>query len=956
MAVVWLAHDLKHDRHVAIKVLRPELSAVIGAERFRREIRVTAALQHTNILPLHDSGECDGFLYYVMPFVEGETLSARLARDGALSQDEALRLTGEIGGALGHAHRHGIVHRDLKPENVLLADGHALVADFGIAHASGGERLTETGLSLGTPAYMSPEQGAGDRADERSDQYALGAVTYEMLAGEPPFTGPTAQSVMAKHVAQPAPSIRTTRPAIPAHVDAALQRAMAKQPADRFSTVGEFVDALVHAPSGPTTQVGRVRGRRARRATLILAGVSGLLVLAAVAGRWLGAPTTGGTVRDPNAVAVIPFRTDGADRSLEYVGEGMVDLLAVKLPGGTGVRALAPRATLAAWRSESGRGGDDPARAVARRLGAGLVLDGSVIGSPTRMTLSATLRDADRGGIMGTSEVIGPADSLPALVDRLVIALLARRSGVSTQQLAGLTSLPALRAYLAGLASHRAGRYGEAVQHFEVALREDSTFALAALAALPSMWRATEGRDVDAVTMRALRLGNRLHGADSLMLLAYAGDSVRERTMLDLIADWERVVAGAPDRAEAWFELGDRQLHDGLVNGYPDALARAKRSLDRSLALDSSLAIAVDHLLLLALHEDDTAAAARLAPLYRRTGGRGEWAGSFEWIMAVMSHDSAAVQRVRERFPTYTTGSLFRIAGLAQLDGGSIEDALLALRETARRASTVVQVGATERRLRAALLNGGHPDEAEQATQRLAGTGVPSVLLDVQRAFAADFWDGDTAAGSAARARLRRAPPGARWNTDGPGFSACADGLHGIAIRDAAATRRGLQRLRALLPAQPLHSNMDDDRRLCAAVLDAAVAASERPADSRELLVRADSIQLFSLTVNWSYYPVVMAMLYDAIGEPKEALRLLRRRFVGGTDGADEVAMLSTTLRQEGRIAESIGDRDGAVRAYRRYLAFRADPDPSLVPQRDSVHASLAALLGEPRADLATDR
>ena len=202
MATVYLAQDLKHHRQVAIKVLRPELAAVIGAERFLAEIRTTANLQHPHILPLLDSGEADGFLFYVMPFVEGESLRDRLHREKQLPIDDAVRIATEVASALDYAHRHGVIHRDIKPENILLHDGQALVADFGIALAAskaGGARMTETGMSLGTPHYMSPEQAMGEREiDARTDVYALGCVIYEMLVGEPPFTGPTAQAIVAK--------------------------------------------------------------------------------------------------------------------------------------------------------------------------------------------------------------------------------------------------------------------------------------------------------------------------------------------------------------------------------------------------------------------------------------------------------------------------------------------------------------------------------------------------------------------------------------------------------------------------------------------------------------------------------------------------------------------------------------------------------------------------------------
>src|ERR1044072_8374077 len=226
MARVYLAHDIRHERDVAIKVLHPDLAAALESERFLAEIKTTAKLQHPHILPLLESGEADGLLYYVMPYVAGESLRARLVRERQLPVEETLRLAREVASALDYAHRQGVVHRDIKPENILLQDGAALVADFGIAlavHQAGGSRMTQTGMSLGTPAYMSPEQAMGEREiGPRSDVYALGAMTYEMLAGEPPFTGPNSQAIVAKVLTEHPPGLRAKRPTVPYTVEAAI--------------------------------------------------------------------------------------------------------------------------------------------------------------------------------------------------------------------------------------------------------------------------------------------------------------------------------------------------------------------------------------------------------------------------------------------------------------------------------------------------------------------------------------------------------------------------------------------------------------------------------------------------------------------------------------------------------------------------------------------------------------
>ena len=272
MATVFLAEDLKHDRKVALKLLKPELAAVIGAERFVVEIKTTAQLQHPHILPLFDSGTVDGFLFYVMPFIDGETLRAKLDRERQLGIDEALKIATEVADALDYAHRHGVIHRDIKPENILLHDGRPMVADFGIAlalSAAAGGRMTETGMSLGTPHYMSPEQATAERElSGRSDIYSLASVLYEMLAGDPPHTGATAQQIIMKIIAEPARPVTELRRSVPSHVADAIAKALEKLPADRFATAAEFAQALTRA-TGETPQVSHA-GLRAGGGTVAL--------------------------------------------------------------------------------------------------------------------------------------------------------------------------------------------------------------------------------------------------------------------------------------------------------------------------------------------------------------------------------------------------------------------------------------------------------------------------------------------------------------------------------------------------------------------------------------------------------------------------------------------------------------------------------------------------------------
>ena len=492
MAVVFLAHDLKHHRPVAIKVLRPELALALGAERFLREIEIAARLTHPHILPLFDSGEAGGFLYYVTPYVDGESLRDRLSREKQLPLDDALQVAREIADALSYAHGHDVVHRDIKPENVLLEAGHAVVSDFGIARAitaAGADTLTATGLAIGTPAYMSPEQGSGaGQVDGRSDVYALGCVLYEMLAGDPPFSGPTAQAIHARHSVDPVPSLRTVRRTVPEHMEQTIRKALAKVPADRFATADQFAQELAAAPAA-AANLERRSARPApprhwqRRLPVALAAVA---VLAAgyvvYAGRRSG-EAAGGSMR---RVAVLPFENLGRPED-EYFADGMTEEITTRLASTSGLNVIARRS------ASEYKGSRKPLREIARELGVQYVLQGTirweaVAGGTSRVHVSPELiRIADNSALWTSrfDRVLADVFDVQAeIATQVAGALGATLLQPQSRRMAGrpTTSLEAYEYYLRGKQYLNRGRAAAdlhaAVDMFERAVALDPQFAL----------------------------------------------------------------------------------------------------------------------------------------------------------------------------------------------------------------------------------------------------------------------------------------------------------------------------------------------------------------------------------------------------------------------------------------------------------------------------------------------
>jgi serine/threonine-protein kinase len=392
-ATVYLARDLRHGRRVALKLLHAQLGEALGAERFQREIRTLARLQHPHVLPLLDSGVAGGRLFYTMPYVEAGSLRDRLRRDGRLPTDEVVRLAAEVASALTYAHAMGVVHRDIKPENILLsADGHALLTDFGIAYAleqrvGGRGRLTESGIALGTPTYMSPEQSAGDEpVDARTDVYALGTVVFEALAGRPPFTGPNARSIMTRRLVESAPLLRAERADVPAAIEAAVARALARQPGDRFESVGELAAALA-APPEPASPAGSPRG--GRRGVLALLGVAAVLAAAAGGYRLFRHAPAPASAAGPAMVVVLPFRNLGPPED-RYFADGLTEELTGRLARLSGLRVISRTS------ADQYRDTRKAVREIAAELGAGYVLEGSVRwerapGSPGRIRVTPRL-------------------------------------------------------------------------------------------------------------------------------------------------------------------------------------------------------------------------------------------------------------------------------------------------------------------------------------------------------------------------------------------------------------------------------------------------------------------------------------------------------------------------------------------------------------------------------------
>jgi tetratricopeptide (TPR) repeat protein len=956
MATVYLAQDLKHERQVALKVLRPDISALIGAERFVREIAIVAKLAHPHVLPLHDSGVADGHLYYVMPFVEGESLRARLERDRQLPVGEAVRIGEEVADALAYAHSRGVVHRDIKPENILLESGHAVVADFGIARVlseTGGARLTDAGLAIGTAGYMSPEQASGEPSlDQRADVYSAGCVVYEMLSGEPPHTGPTPQVVLARALTESVRPLTAVREAVSHQLDLAVRKALAKSPADRYASAAEFGAALRAAMTASVAGEAKPAGSRrpGRKQGLLL-----LAAVVAIVGLGLVRPFLRVGTGDPGLrLAVFPFLAT-AIPAREYT-ERLPALLATVLDGTPGFRVADPWSLWGGLRPERGARAQSPAGVEdasrrARRAHAGMFLLGSIeMGSAATLAVTARVYQVGRPDAVHTLSETAPEDSLGPLAHRLAVNLITRMRPSQTvlvPELEGFTtrSPEAIKAYLRAKEAMRRGHVDSADAEIDAAIRADTTFAVALVEAvrIKSYTQFMRGQFftglVDLLD-RAERYTDSLSPRNRLRLQASRA-SVRTEGAKAAAAAREILAIDSTD-LDAW--IGLAYYHRVYGWQYGAGESEATEALEKVIALDSSHVPALTSLIHGLQMVDDTLAA-RYGDLLRRADTTNALArGALLGNRVLMMPDSVFM-------PFVDT--------LARFDPRLITPALRALRvhrpdravELLSRLRTRQGPGIPDyrsewgrmlaaqgrfRELDSAIRTGAFPTQTLPRWFLVASQSASSgdsLLASQSAAFLHQFIPPDSAL-----VMFQRMPVWVNgWNV----------GAYHAAYADTTVARQW-QTVLGTLPGGGTSTDYrgsmqaDIESRLLErrGNLEGALAAATRAYDLWG--IHTENVPEFHPEPGLRFH---LAMLHLANRNVDGARELFRSLVPPTTWMGFLTARASLEL---GRLTEERGDRAVAIRHYSAAYRFYRTADPALAGLRDAAREGLARLTGEP--------
>ena len=962
MAHVFVAREIALDRLVVVKVLPPSLAGA-SLERFRREIQLAAALQHPHIVPVHTAGEAGGFLFYTMPYIQGESLRYRLGEGEPLPVPEVVRVLRDVASALAYAHAHGVVHRDIKPDNVLMSGDHAVVTDFGVAKALAAatrsgprndtgphsiDNMTAAGVAVGTPAYMAPEQAAGDPdTDHRADLYAIGLLGYELLTGRSPFAARSSphELITAQLVERPRP-VDELRADVPSALADLVMQCLEKRPEDRpadAGTVREALDAVL-TPSGGFMTAARRPRTRARR----IGVAAGVLVAVAAAGL-IAMRARSGPALDADLVAVVPFQAP-ASAELRYLREGMMDLFAARLTGDAGsARAADPRAVLQALRrdglADTGQVPRERALALAEQVGAGQLLLGEITGTSSKLTMRATLLDVRDGRARAQAAASGPADSVAQLVDRLAVQLLAMRAGESAR-LTSLTSqsFPAIRSYLAGLAMYRHGRYQAAGTQFARALAADSTFALAGLGlTIAANWYGDHQQSQFGANS-AWAHRTRLSPRDRALLEATVGPNFPAPSNgAQIIAARARYRDLAPERAEAWFEYGDALFHFGFTVDNRGAHVDAMQAFGRALAIDSTFSPALEHMVLLAARAGDTTATRRYARLYLAADSASDGADGVRWRLAVATRDVKTLDALAAKDTALPPPSRSAMTWIGLQDGVEVDRSHALLTRIGEQEVREGRLEAYFMMADVALIR-GRPQEADALLDRYAALRNP---LPIEKIKAALVADGSASAADVATGSLRAAfesgspPPAAPPGSKGTGVQCLVPLWQAVAHDDTTLLAKGSQRLRAMAATEDSVSPLREYAIGCALIQEAVLATRARAPDARTRVARADSIMKTGPASGLADFGnVLVSRLWERQGEPALALQALRRRNFFWRRSTS----LGATLREEGRLALATSDAEGAAKAWRHFLALRAGAEPALAREADGIRAELARL------------
>ena len=946
MATVFLADEMKHNRKVAIKVLRPELSATLGADRFLREIEIAAGLQHPHILPLYDSGSADGLLYYVMPYVEGNTLWDRLARGGPLNQREALQVGADVLSALEYAHQRNVIHRDIKPANILLSasGGHAVVADFGIAHAvnaaGGGEHLTLTGAPLGTPGYMPPEQMSGNPVTPATDVFAAGVLLYECLTGR-----------RWEFAADPQTAVWT---GVPSNIQPVIRRALAWAPEKRWQTASAFRQALL----------GTERPPIGWRRTVGVAAVTVVGLLGIGLGGWAVVVRGSSSAAAPASVtrlAVLPFTVRGSGE-FSYLGEGMVNLLSTGLDGAGSWRSVDPRAVFSMVSNEGVPVDLIGGRRIAQRLDADLYVLGNIVEVGGRgLSITASLYREDGGADpIVKASVSGEPTEVFALVDDMAAQLLAGESGASDARLTQIAlvttrSLPALKSYLRGIRALRGSDYQEAADDFYEAIAADSAFALAWYQlSVTADWllQADVGRDA---AEKAVRFADRLSERDRRLLVAMRTGRSGDATEAERL--YRGIIGTYPNDVEAWSQLGEILMHFSAYRGFD--LEQSREAWERLVALEPDRGGAYVHLARLEASERNLDALDAMAGRVLELAPEGDRALEMRTLQAFSRDDRAAQDLVVVELGSANDDAVAEAAWSASAFIGDPAATERIVRVMIQEPRSVEMRALGYEWLSYNHIAQGHWNRALEELDAMGPIDLVRELETRTLLLVALGLPVDSNALLASRARLLELDGTAVPRSAARGvWFAAHDGLHehfrlyllghvSAALGDEADAMARSDEL------EDLGSPDGSGSLIADLVRGVRATVAWRAGRIDEAIEQLDALQLeiwhlfasssaFYSQVNERY---LRARALESVGRFDDALR-----WYGSFDDAGVQAMIFGPLShwRRGHVYEQMGDDEAARRSYQRSLSLWVDPDPVFRPMADDARQRLAALSDGP--------